>query len=302
MLLYSLLKIKFFLLIFSDNFEKEKDKFLKIFIENQTDEADFDIEFLDFNSYKLNIDTNLRSLKAPNSEYFKNLNSEANMYLMDMYSLYQFSYCSNAEAGKGASQQQFSKLLRLEKTPNRYLSDFYLDRFFIINGDSIKLFDNNFLMVNNKSFNPQNGSNLHLNTNYNTFRQMQSSYYSGISLSSTYTENPYNLFSNIKNFNFIDNQISKVKSGDFLNKQILEFYPNVNTYNNKNRKNSLFSNSTPGIANGNADKFISYEKGSFINNPSLILLSSKEIVSLCDFRVFIILLLGFQTLMIAMKT
>ena len=188
---------------------------------------------------------------------------------MDMYSLYQFSYKSLCEdkpknfpsfktenleienIEKNISflnYPKFNKILTLENTPNKFLSNFYIDRFFIINGDSVKLFDNNFLMINNKNFNPQNNT-IYSNSTYDNFKNINSHNSQG----NQRIDN--DKFNNLKYFNLVKNKTSN-------------FFPTEKTKLNLN------------------NNFKSYEKGTFINNPNIIMLHNKETISLCDFRVY----------------
>lgn len=251
---------------------------------------DIDLEFSDFDSYKLNVDTNVKFLKKPQSKYFIKADSDANIFLMDMYSVYNLAYNSSYNDDSNGTLK-FSKILTLDLTPNKFLSNFYLDRFFIINGDSVKLFDNNFLLVNCKSFN-HNNHLINFNSKLST------------SINNNYQNNlhPQSVYFNIKNYSLLNNQISNFKST--LGASSYNINPNfslknINNIFNKNKpigiiNNHLNSNLTlnrndtenPNL-NNNKTRF--YEKGSFIGSPNLIMLSNKETVSLCDFRVFIFL-------------
>ncbi len=209
--------------------------------------------------------------------------------MMDMYSLYQFAYSSSK-----SEALLFSKILTLELSPNKFLSNFYLDRFFIINGDSIKLFDNKFLLVKSKSLN-HNSSLINFNSKLSRLDANNSNF-------NLITDS--NVFYTIKDFTLLHNQISNFKST--LEAPSYNLNPNfslknINNVFNKSRQtssninNPLFSNlalaknKTESNNNNNNNKFKIYEKGCFMGNPNLIMLSNKETVSLCDFRVLIFL-------------
>lgn len=207
---------------------------------------------------------------------------------MDMYSVYQLAYNSSK-----SEALNFSKILTLELSPNKFLSNFYLDRFFIINGDSIKLCDNNFLLVNSKNFN-QNNSLINFNSKLSFFDP-----------NANFDANTQTrVFYNIKNFTLLHNQISNFKST--LASSSYNLNPNFNLKNinnlfNKSRQtssnsNTIFTNlNLPNNEvennnnNNNNYKHKIYEKGGFVGNPNLIMLSNKETVSICDFRVYIFL-------------
>ena len=249
------------------------------------------MEFKDFNSYKINIDTNVKSLKKSNSKYFIKSDSDANVFLMDMYSLYQLSYKSSVSENK-YDAFDISKILTLQLSPNKFLSDFYLDRFFIINGDSVKLFDNNFLLINSKNFDHKNNL-VYYNSKLPSF---DSNANNKVNYNDQYNSNPQSIFKNMKYYSLLNNQISNFKTT--IANSSYNLNPNFNLKNinnlfNKSKQtnsNNLFSNtaSTNKEENSNANfvKDKIYEKGSFVGNPNLLMLSNKETISLCDFRVF----------------
>lgn len=239
------------------------------------------LQFKDYESFKLDIDTNVKCLKKPNSRYFINSNSDSNIFMMDMYSLYQLSYTS-LEKDIPNEIFNFSKILNVELSPNKFLSDFYLDRFFIINGDSVKLFDNNFLLNNSKNFDYSNNFvflNSHLSSCNSNLKYQN------------------NIFGDIKNFSLLNNQISYNKSTiSYSSNNINPSFnlKNINNLFNKTKQttnNNLFSNLTLNNndnpkSNNNTSKNKIYERGHFVVNPNLIILNNKETVSLCDFRVY----------------
>jgi len=176
---------------------------------------------------------------------------------------------------------QFSKLLTLETTPNKFLSNTYLDRFFIINGDTVKLFDNNFLLVNSKNFNPDSNT-IYQNSNLSNFEPLNKQ---------SNNDSFQNLFSNIKYFSLINNQINKNKI--IIPSTYQQANPNINLKNINSilNKNKSTNDDVKNLSNIEQIKNISnnkfYEKGTFIANPNLIMLNNKENVNLCDFRVHI---------------
>ncbi len=229
-----------------------------------------------------------------NSFGLKSINTETNYYDNS-------NSKSKIEKENNASSNpiNISKLLTLENTPNKFLSNFYLDRFFIINGDSIKLFDNNFLIVNNKNFN-LNKSVVNYNSSLSyleTFklRNNNTSIFSDINKNNfnNLFHHPQSIFANIGNYTLINNQISFFKTSidhSLNSSSANSSSKNLNSFNTKNKHSNnpdLNSNNyNINNINNSTSKIKIYEKGSFIENPNIIMLSNKEIISLCDFRVY----------------
>jgi hypothetical protein len=225
-------------------------------------------------------------LKSINTEtnYYDNSNSKSKI---------------EKENNASSNPINISKLLTLENTPNKFLSNFYLDRFFIINGDSIKLFDNNFLIVNNKNFN-LNKSVVNYNSSLSyleTFklRNNNTSIFSDINKNNfnNLFHHPQSIFANIGNYTLINNQISFFKTSidhSLNSSSANSSSKNLNSFNTKNKHSNnpdLNSNNyNINNINNSTSKIKIYEKGSFIENPNIIMLSNKEIISLCDFRVY----------------
>lgn len=235
----------------------------------------FELKFNDYITKNIKIDTNLNSLKKSNSNYFNvNKSFTSNIFLMDMYSFYQIKYNQinqiddNEINNEIQSNLNFEKLITMENFPNKFLSDFYYDRFFILNENSIKIFDNNFLLTNSKNFISSLDNTINTNSKF-----------LNISLENLKKINPNQgnlskLFMNIKNFNFINNEISWKKSQE--------------NYSNKNFNNFSGNNKIK------KDAKLEYFKGCFFGDPNLAILINQHFVNLMDFRVFIFLLLGFQ--------
>jgi hypothetical protein len=118
-----------------------------------------ELSLMNLEEYSLNFDTYIRQLVIPQSNYFKsNTNFVNRCLLMDMYSIYSIDFekvCDDETRIKN-----FDKLLTLEEIPNSFMSNTFLDKFFIlshsntnISNNRVTLIDDNFILSAVKELN-----------------------------------------------------------------------------------------------------------------------------------------------------
>jgi hypothetical protein len=109
--------------------------------------------------YSLNFDTSIRQIVVPQSNYFRSVTNFVNRCLiMDMYSIYSIDFeklCDDETKVK-----KFDKFLTLEEIPNTFMSNTFLDKFFIVShsntntiNNRVSLIDDNFKISAIKDFN-----------------------------------------------------------------------------------------------------------------------------------------------------
>jgi len=109
--------------------------------------------------YSLYFDTYIRQIEIPRSNYFRSVTNYVNRCLiMDMYSIYSidFEKLSDDET----KVKKFDKILTLEEIPNSFMSNTFIDKFFIVShsntytiNNRVTLIDDNFRISAIKDFN-----------------------------------------------------------------------------------------------------------------------------------------------------